>query len=70
MYFSFILYHRSLKVANILIHNKNILKIADLGFGKIVKDGEITRTVLGTSLTMAPEVLENQKYGPEVDVYR
>ncbi|EAS07198.1 Serine/Threonine kinase domain protein (macronuclear) [Tetrahymena thermophila SB210] len=61
--------HRDLKVANILIHNKNILKIADLGFGKIIKDNQLGVTVLGTSLTMAPEVLENKKYGLEVDVY-
>ncbi|KAL4436178.1 hypothetical protein ABPG74_018162 [Tetrahymena malaccensis] len=61
--------HRDLKAANILIHNKNILKIADLGFGKIIKDNQLGVTVLGTSLTMAPEVLENKKYGLEVDVY-
>lgn len=53
------------------MHNKgSILKVADLGFGKILKDGDIGRTVLGTSLTMAPEVLENKSYGFEVDVYR
>lgn len=46
------------------------MKIADLGFGKIVKDGSLARTVLGTSMTMAPEVLENKGYNIEVDVYR
>ena len=27
-------------------------------------------TILGTSLTMAPEVLEGKKYGLEADIYR
>lgn len=45
------------------------MKIADLGFGKILREGDITSTVLGTSLTMAPEVLEQKKYSLEVDLY-
>jgi len=45
------------------------LKIADLGFGKILKSDDPTRTVLGTSVTMAPEILEKQHYGLEVDLY-
>lgn len=44
--------HRDFKLANVLLHN-GVAKIADLGFAKqMVKD--FTRTVLGTSLTMAP----------------
>jgi serine/threonine protein kinase len=49
--------HRDFKTANILLHN-GIAKIADLGFSKILKDSrKITHTILGTSVTMAPELL-------------
>lgn len=48
--------HRDFKVANILLHN-GVAKIADLGFSKILKDSKITNTILGTSVTMAPELL-------------
>jgi serine/threonine protein kinase len=47
--------HRDFKVANILLHN-GIAKIADLGFSKILKDKAMTQTILGTSVTMAPEL--------------
>ena len=59
--------HRDFKAANILLHN-SVCKIADLGFAKVLsqKKGLMTNTVLGTSLTMAPEVLDEQPYGLSV----
>lgn len=49
--------HRDFKSANVLLHN-GICKIADLGFAKqLLNKTGITHTVLGTSLTMAPEIL-------------
>ena len=51
--------HRDLKLANILRNNDGELKIADLGFAKqLNSEQDLTRTLLGTSVTMAPEVLE------------
>ena len=62
--------HRDLKLANLLRHN-GLIKIADLGFAKELKDEkQLVGTILGTSLTMAPEVLEGLKYGMDADVYR
>lgn len=49
--------HRDFKSANVLIHN-GVCKIADLGFAKQMSETSIAKTILGTSLTMAPEVLE------------
>ena len=60
--------HRDFKTANILLHN-GVAKIADLGFSKIMKDTKITNTILGTSVTMAPELLENKPYGIKCDVW-
>lgn len=58
--------HRDFKAANILLHN-GVAKIADLGFAKIAKS--LTATILGTSVTMAPELLENKRYGSECDIW-
>ena len=33
------------------------LKLADLGFAKVLKNDEMTKTMCGTPLNMAPEVL-------------
>jgi len=59
--------HRDFKSANVLLHN-GVAKIADLGFAKILKDS-VTHTVLGTCLTMAPELLENKAYSFECDIW-
>lgn len=48
--------HRDFKTANILLHH-GVAKIADLGFAKILKNQLQTGTILGTSVTMAPELL-------------
>lgn len=60
--------HRDFKVANVLIHN-SVCKIADLGFAKQLEKQQMAKTILGTSLTMAPEVLEEKAYGFEADIW-
>jgi serine/threonine-protein kinase ULK/ATG1 len=45
--------HRDFKSANVLLHDGQC-KIADLGFSKILKLNNLAKTVLGTSMTMAP----------------
>lgn len=48
--------HRDFKLANVLL-NDEVCKIADLGYAKKLDRDEITYTLLGTRITMAPEVL-------------
>lgn len=61
--------HRDFKLANVLLHN-GICKIADLGFAKQMQTGRsLTTTILGTSLTMAPEILNEKPYGMEADLW-
>lgn len=61
--------HRDFKVANVLLHN-GVCKIADLGFAKqMEKKTELAKTILGTSLTMAPEVLSENPYGFQADIW-
>jgi serine/threonine protein kinase len=60
--------HRDFKAANVLLH-QNVCKIADLGFAKQVKEGGMTTTLLGTGLTMAPEVHQEKSYGRKADIW-
>lgn len=51
------------------MHNSTV-KIADFGFAKeLYQKTSLTRTVLGTPYTMAPEVLEEKPYGLDADLY-
>lgn len=50
--------HRDLKPTNILFHN-GVLKIADFGFCKEMKENSMAKTMVGSPIYMAPEVLKN-----------
>jgi serine/threonine protein kinase len=60
--------HRDFKAANVLLQN-GVCKIADLGFAKQVKEESMTTTILGTGLTMAPEVHQERAYGRKADIW-
>ncbi|VEN61198.1 unnamed protein product, partial [Callosobruchus maculatus] len=66
LHFCDILY-RDLKPENILIDSKGYLKIADLGFCKIVKGR--TWTLCGTPEYIAPEIILSKGYGKAVDYW-
>ncbi|GMI67032.1 SNF1 kinase homolog 10, SNF1-RELATED PROTEIN KINASE 1.1 [Hibiscus trionum] len=63
--------HRDLKLENILFDSKcNAVKIADFGFGNIMRDGHFLKTSCGSPNYAAPEVISGELYaGPEVDVW-
>lgn len=61
--------HRDIKPENILLATKDVntlIKISDFGLSKLVSDGSNLRTVCGTPLFIAPEVLESNG---QTDVY-
>ena len=60
--------HRDLKTDNIMSHN-GVYKIVDLGFAKMIPNEEMYGTVLGTIITMAPEVMKKEKYGLKADIW-
>ncbi|CAG9859173.1 unnamed protein product [Phyllotreta striolata] len=57
--------YRDLKPENILIDHKGYLKIADLGFCKVVEGR--TWTLCGTPEYIAPEIILSKGYGTAVD---
>jgi len=69
--------HRDLKPENILLVSKkdDRIKLTDFGLSRIVGEGSFMKTICGTPMYVAPEVIENmgQKtakgYGKAVDVW-
>lgn len=53
-----------------MCHN-GIFKIVDLGFAKMLPSFSDVYfgTVLGTIITMAPQVMKRQKYGVKADIW-
>jgi serine/threonine protein kinase len=62
--------HRDLKLENLLLDKDGkVLKIADFGFAK-AQDQSMPKTILGTAVYVAPEVLENHRYdGFKADIW-
>ena len=66
--------HRDLKCDNLLISDRGVVKVADLGCSKLVPkiegDGNARGTrAVGTALFRAPEIIRGRNYDSSVDVY-
>lgn len=61
--------HRDFKPANILLHN-GIIKIADFGFCKPLENQmDLTQTMVGSPIYMAPEILKGEDYNMKADIW-
>ena len=61
--------HRDLKPQNIFFHNGEV-KIGDFGFCKQLRGrGDMAKTMLGSPIYMAPEILTGQNYGLKADIW-
>ena len=60
--------HRDFKLTNILLHD-GVCKIADLGSSKQLGELEMAKTIIGTPLINAPEVLARLPYRFEADIW-
>lgn len=61
--------HRDLKPANILLHNDTI-KLADFGFCKSMNSAtDLTKTMVGSPVYMAPEVLKGLSYNSKAEIW-
>lgn len=61
--------HRDFKPSNILFHN-GVIKVADFGFCKpLASSFEVTETMVGSPIYMAPEILKGRPYSSKADIY-
>lgn len=61
--------HRDIKPSNILF-KEGVLKLADFGFCKqLLKQTDMTQTMVGSPIYMAPEVLKGQLYDARADIW-
>ncbi len=58
-----------MKPSNILFH-EGVIKIADFGFCKTLHNAqEMTATMVGSPIYMAPEVLKGSTYNTKADIW-
>lgn len=61
--------HRDIKPENIFFANGKV-KLGDFGFCKGLKPGEhMAKTMLGSPIYMAPEVLKGENYTTKADIW-
>ncbi len=64
------IYHRDIKLENIIINNQNKIKIIDFGFGVCGSKQKMMNFFCGTPSYMAPEIVQKRDYlGQPVDVW-
>ncbi|MEM1008549.1 MAG: serine/threonine-protein kinase, partial [Myxococcota bacterium] len=63
--------HRDLKPENVMVREDGALKIADFGLARLLDEENITRTgsLLGSPAYMAPEQVEGETGGVQVDIF-
>lgn len=63
--------HRDIKPANILLTAEGRPKLGDFGIAKMLTGSALTRAtgIIGTPDYLAPEIVDSDQVGPEVDVY-
>lgn len=62
-------FHRDLKPHNILISNNCIIKIADFGLAKQYDENNLSDTICGSPIYMAPEIICKNKYNNKADIW-
>ena len=62
-------FHRDLKPQNILVTDNCIIKITDFGLAKECEENNLSDTICGSPIYMAPEILQNIKYNNKADIW-
>ncbi|KAJ4805804.1 ACT-like protein tyrosine kinase family protein [Rhynchospora pubera] len=61
--------HRDLKTANLLMDEKEVVKVADFGVARVKDQSGVMTAETGTYRWMAPEVIEHKPYDHKADVF-
>uniref|UniRef100_F6U667 non-specific serine/threonine protein kinase n=2 Tax=Ciona intestinalis TaxID=7719 RepID=F6U667_CIOIN len=62
--------HRDLKCENVLLSNRNRIKVADFGFSRKMSLRDLSMTFCGSAAYAAPEILQGIPYrGPAADLW-
>ncbi|KAJ3678652.1 hypothetical protein LUZ60_002455 [Juncus effusus] len=61
--------HRDLKSANLLMDERQVVKVADFGVARVKDQSGVMTAETGTYRWMAPEVIEHKPYDHKADVF-
>ncbi|KAA6372413.1 MAG: putative G2-specific protein kinase nimA, partial [Streblomastix strix] len=62
--------HRDIKLQNIFLTSKNIVKLGDFGISRMLSStGEMAKTAIGTPYYLSPEICKDEKYSFKSDIW-
>ncbi|CAE7294428.1 Nek1 [Symbiodinium sp. KB8] len=62
--------HRDLKPQNVFVSRDGSIRLGDFGIARVLRHTfELAKTVVGTPIYLAPEVVESKPYGARADVW-
>ena len=61
--------HRDIKPENVLLHEGFIAKLTDFGWSNYIQEDKERKTVCGTPIYLAPEIIKETGHDERVDIW-